>query len=145
MSTLLEVSGEGLDKGSLFCVTLDKSGQNIHLKKWANKIGISNGLAWNSSNNRMFYIDSLTKKIRQYDYDVELGTLSNETVIFDFELKGIPGVPDGMCIDQHDKLWIACFNGSRVIRIDPVTSELLQTVPIPVKQVRYFFKQIIDS
>lgn len=35
-------------------------------------------------------------------------------------------IPDGMCIDSDGKLWVACYNGGRVIRIDPETGKQLQ-------------------
>lgn len=31
------------------------------------------------------------------------------------------GIPDGMSIDTEGKLWVACFDGGRVLRIDPQT------------------------
>lgn len=31
------------------------------------------------------------------------------------------GHPDGVTIDQTDKLWVACYNGAHVVKIDPVT------------------------
>ena len=34
------------------------------------------------------------------------------------------GVPDGMTIDTENKLWVACFGGSKVIRFDPETGML---------------------
>jgi gluconolactonase len=33
-------------------------------------------------------------------------------------------IPDGMCIDAEGKLWVACYNGGRVIRLDPETGRL---------------------
>ncbi|XP_055963326.1 regucalcin isoform X2 [Sorex fumeus] len=41
-------------------------------------------------------------------------------------------IPDGMCIDIEGKLWVACYNGGRVIRLDPETGKRLQTVKLPV-------------
>ncbi|XP_011378353.1 regucalcin isoform X2 [Pteropus vampyrus] len=41
-------------------------------------------------------------------------------------------IPDGMCIDADGKLWVACYNGGRVIRLDPETGKRLQTVKLPV-------------
>lgn len=32
-------------------------------------------------------------------------------------------MPDGMCIDAEGKLWVACIDGGRVIRIDPETGK----------------------
>lgn len=37
-------------------------------------------------------------------------------------------IPDGMCIDTEGKLWVACYNGGRVIRLDPETGESLQSL-----------------
>lgn len=37
-----------------------------------------------------------------------------------------------MCIDAEGKLWVACYNGGRVIRLDPETGKRLQTVKLPV-------------
>ena len=31
------------------------------------------------------------------------------------------GLPDGMTLDVKGHLWVACFNGGRVINIDPAT------------------------
>lgn len=33
------------------------------------------------------------------------------------------GFPDGMTVDANDHLWVACYNGGRVIRIDPATGQ----------------------
>ncbi|KAM6446378.1 regucalcin isoform 2-T5 [Liasis olivaceus] len=41
-------------------------------------------------------------------------------------------IPDGMCIDTEGKLWVACYDGGRVIRIDPETGKRIQTVKLPV-------------
>jgi len=32
-------------------------------------------------------------------------------------------MPDGMCIDAEGKLWVACIDGGRVIRVDPETGK----------------------
>lgn len=31
-----------------------------------------------------------------------------------------------MCIDTEGKLWVACYDGGRVIRLDPETGKFLQ-------------------
>lgn len=36
-----------------------------------------------------------------------------------YKLQQDEGIPDGMCIDSEGKLWVACYNGGRVIRVDP--------------------------
>lgn len=34
------------------------------------------------------------------------------------------GLPDGMTIDAKGHLWVACYNGGRLINIDPAVGEL---------------------
>lgn len=58
--------------------------------------------------------------------------------MFTLSKNGIDGFPDGMTIDVDGNLWVAVFNGYRVIKIDPRKPEtLLQTIEIPAKQVFY--------
>ncbi|CAH4037887.1 regucalcin-like [Pieris brassicae] len=111
---------------------LDNDG---NIKKLCSGIGISNGLAWDIQEKAMYYTDSLEHKIRKYDYNIDTGDISNLKYIFDFKKAGVEGTPDGTTIDTDGNLWIAVFNGSCVIKIDPRTGTLLQKVPIPALQV----------
>ena len=56
-------------KGSLF--RLDGS----KITKVADRITVSNGLAWDLKQKAMYYTDSMDKNIRRYDYDVETGEI----------------------------------------------------------------------
>ncbi|CAG2222887.1 E3.1.1.17 [Mytilus edulis] len=60
----------------------------------------------------------------------------NEKVIIDFKAIETLVFPDGMTIDTEDKLWIACFNGDKVVRFDPVTGDSRTSNAGPV-QVSY--------
>lgn len=40
-----------------------------------------------------------------------------------YQLEKEEQMPDGMCIDAEGKLWVACIDGGRVIRIDPETGK----------------------
>ncbi|XP_065757040.1 regucalcin isoform X2 [Phocoena phocoena] len=52
-----------------------------------------------------------------------------------YKLEKEEQIPDGMCIDVEGKLWVACYNGGRVIRLDPETGKRLQTVKLPVVKI----------
>lgn len=41
-------------------------------------ITTSNGIAWNSTNTLMYYIDTNTNKVDVFNYDIETGNISNE-------------------------------------------------------------------
>ncbi|PSN53206.1 hypothetical protein C0J52_04508 [Blattella germanica] len=118
------------DAGSLF--SFDK---NWKPTTHETKITVSNGLAWNEKLKQMYYIDSPTKCVHAFDYDAKTAKISNKRIAFDYAINGVEGFPDGMTIDTEGKLWVACFFGSQVIRVDPIEGKLLTQIPIPSSQV----------
>lgn len=105
------------------------------LEPMVSNVSISNGLVWNAEQTRFYYIDTPTRKIDVFDYDIQTGSIANRRTLFDFQTNSVPGSPDGMTIDSDGKLWIACWGGGRIIRVDPVSSALLTTIPIPADRV----------
>ncbi|XP_069695227.1 regucalcin-like [Periplaneta americana] len=99
------------------------------------KITVANGLAWTEDQKLMYYIDSPTRKVYTFDFDAKNGKISNKRTGFDLEKNGVKGFPDGMAIDTEGKLWVACFEGSKVIRVDPTNGKLLSEIEIPALQV----------
>lgn len=114
--------------GNLYC--LDKE---LNLEEKVKDVKISNGLAWSLDNKKMYYIDSPTKKVFAFDYDLETAEISKRRVIIKFA-EG-EGVPDGMTIDNQGKLWIAHFGGAQVSRWDPETGKKIDKVELPVSNV----------
>jgi len=91
----------------------------------------SNGICWNAAAHTMYYIDTPTRKIRAYDFDLENGRIAEAGVIVDTEAAGYDSSPDGMTIDAEDKLWVAFCHGGCVVRFDPKTGEKLEQIDIP--------------
>ncbi|KAG8300251.1 hypothetical protein J6590_080104 [Homalodisca vitripennis] len=118
------------EQGSLYSMQKDKS----VVKRWG-KINVANGLAWSLDKKKFYYIDSLKYRIDSYDYDDATGDISNEKVAFCFKANNVEGAADGMTIDQEGMLWVACFGGYQVIRVNPNTGKLLQQVAIPSPNV----------
>ncbi|TNM93967.1 hypothetical protein fugu_002143 [Takifugu bimaculatus] len=99
-------------QGSLYSVTSD-----LTVTKHLDKVDISNGMDWSLDHRTFFYIDSLALTIDAFDYDSDSGLIGNRRVVYRME-EG-EGLPDGMAIDVKGHLWVACYNGGRVINIDP--------------------------
>ncbi|KAJ8032829.1 Regucalcin [Holothuria leucospilota] len=118
-----ELGGVLREQGQLYCYHKDRS-LTVH----ADKISISNGLAWSSCRKFMYYIDSMKYTVDVFDFDLESGQTSNRRVAIDMKSEGIP---DGMCIDAEDMLWVAVFNGGKVIRYNPKTGEKLSELKFP--------------
>lgn len=119
-------------QGSLYSIDADHT-----VKKHVDKMDISNGLAWSLDNTVLYYIDSLPRKIYAYDFDLSTVSLSNERTAIDFKngTSDSLGNPDGMCIDQEGKIWVACYGAGKIIRFDTETGAQLQTVTFPVKKI----------
>ncbi|XP_063241869.1 regucalcin-like [Bacillus rossius redtenbacheri] len=116
-------------KGSLFSFSNDGKPRTL-----VKDISIANGLAWSSDMKTMYYIDSLNFSVEAFDFNVQSGEISNRRVVFDFKKNHIDAFPDGMTIDTEGNLWVACFNGGQVIRVDPRSGKLLSTVKVPSPQ-----------
>ncbi|GFR14775.1 hypothetical protein TNCT_257531 [Trichonephila clavata] len=65
------------------------------------------------------------RKIYYFDYNLEDGSATNKRVLINYNedtaFENL-GYPDGMTIDIEGKLWVACYAGGCVLRIDPATS-----------------------
>ncbi|KAI1899544.1 hypothetical protein AGOR_G00062880 [Albula goreensis] len=112
-------------QGSFYSLNLDHT-----VVKHFDQVDISNGLDWSLDHKILYYIDSLSYMVEAFDYDIQTGKICNRRKVYSLE-KG-EGIPDGMCIDIEGKLWVACYNGARVLRIDPHTGKRMDTVMLPV-------------
>jgi sugar lactone lactonase YvrE len=111
----------------LYCIDQD---HNIHLK--LSDAVISNGLAWNKTGTKMYYIDTPTQYVDVFDFNADTAQLSHRTHFIDFH--SIKGLPDGMTIDEEDHLWIALWDGGEVQRYTP-QGRLAARIILPVDRV----------
>ena len=115
-------------RGTLYC--LDNS-MNVFSK--IRGLSVPNGMAWSADNKKMFFIDSQTRKVFQFDYCDETSEISNQMIAIDVPEKH--GLPDGMCIDHEGMLWIAHWGGGNVSRWNPENGKLLRKISIPSPHV----------
>lgn len=130
-----DASGLRPNDGALFrvCVPTDL---NLNPEVILAPVNVSNGIAWSKDNKIMYYIDSPSRKVMQYNYNMSAGTIDTPSVAFDFAKEStLVGVPDGMTIDRDDNLWIALYGGGSIVLIDPRTHSLLRMISIPSQYV----------
>lgn len=114
--------------GSLYLIeAADSASQKIP------NLSISNGIAWTQDQQTMYFIDSPTRSVRAYDFDLTLGELGSNRVVI--QVPPELGTPDGMTIDQDGNLWIGHYGGFGVYCWDPKTGKLLTKIEIPAPQV----------
>jgi len=92
-------------------------------------VTISNGIVWNKKGDKMFYIDTPTSEVVEYNYDSEKGTILDRRVVI--KAGEIQGYFDGATIDEEDKIWIALWGGGGVGRYDPISGKLIDFVKTP--------------
>ncbi len=92
-------------------------------------ITISNGIVWSRDGRTCWYIDTPTRRVDAFDYDVATGRLSDRRVAVRFPDGA--GFPDGMAIDEHDRLWVAMWDGGGVLHCDPRSGRILSRLVVP--------------
>ncbi|GAA4342128.1 SMP-30/gluconolactonase/LRE family protein [Microbacterium rhizosphaerae] len=99
----------------------------------ASGVGLGNGLGWSPDGAVMYFTDSLTNRVDQFDYDLETGTATDRRPLIQFDLQ--PGqLPDGLCVDDDGCLWVAIFGCGEVRRVSP-DGDVIGVVSLPASQI----------
>jgi sugar lactone lactonase YvrE len=87
----------------------------------------------------MTWADTKAHVIRAFDFDPHDGSLSRRRVFAQFpakapdqDLAAYGGRPDGAAMDVEGCLWVAMFEGARVVRLSP-TGEIVGELRLPVR------------
>lgn len=114
-------------KAHLFCM----EGKSV--RKVLDSVSISNGIAWTRNGQRMFYIDTPTRTVMEFAFNVATGHLGKSKVLV--RVPENMGWPDGMCLDENDDLWIGMWGGACVSHWSGKDGHLLGTIPVPALNV----------
>ncbi len=100
---------------------------------------VGNGLAFSPDARTLYWSDTTSHRIFAFDFDLTAGTISNRRVLAQFaprapgtDLAGYGGRPDGAAVDAEGALWVAMFEGQRLVRLD-AQGRVLQELPLPVR------------
>ncbi|SHG36468.1 SMP-30/gluconolactonase/LRE family protein [Flagellimonas flava] len=93
---------------------------------------ISNGLAFSKDGNTLYFIDTPTKKVAKYKYDIKSGSATFDSNVIEFNGDGMP---DGMCMDEEGMLWIAEWGGGQVSKWDPKNGKIINQIELPCRNV----------
>lgn len=114
--------------GALYC--MDPAGK---VRRMLTGVSCSNGIVWSRDARTMYYIDTPTREISAFDYDNTTGEIARRRAAV--RIPEALGLPDGMCIDAEDNLWVAMWGGSAVTRWNPATGAMVASYPLPASQV----------
>ena len=90
---------------------------------------ISNGIGWSLEGTTMYYIDSTTQRIAEFDYDLDTGELGDQRLFA--EIEPTDGLPDGLTVDADGCVWVCLFGGGRMRRYLP-DGTLDQEIMLPL-------------
>ena len=96
------------------------------------KTTISNGLGFSSQGDTLYFIDTPTKKVGKYSYDVSTGGAIFDSYIIEIDGEGYP---DGMCVDIDDMIWVAEWGAGKVCKWNPKTGEKIIEIILPCNNV----------
>jgi D-xylonolactonase len=91
---------------------------------------VTNGIDWSSDGATLYFVDSASRIIYAYAFDMASGTPGSRRVFA--RLPEADGYPDGLTVDAEDHVWGAHWDGGRVTRYRPDgTVERVVTLPAP--------------
>lgn len=112
---------------ALYCVD-----QHHHYEKKITGSILSNGIGWNSAQDKMYYIDTKKSCVFELNFNLATGEISQQRVLID--LTHYQGGPDGMTVDSEDGIWIAQWDSGEIHRYHS-NGTLDFILPMPVKRV----------
>lgn len=119
---------EAPDRKIEFVGSLYRMDPDLSVHRMVEGIGCSNGLAWSPDSRTMYFSDSHSGEVVQYDFDPATGNIANRRRFIDMTSTG--GVADGATVDADGCYWLTIPVTSRVNRYDPA-GRLMQSVVLP--------------
>jgi sugar lactone lactonase YvrE len=90
-------------------------------------VGVSNGLDWSPDGRTFYYVDSLSRTVDAFDFQIDAGAIVSRRSIV--KLADGDGGFDGLAIDRQGCIWVAVF-GKGQLRCYAPDGELLARVEI---------------
>jgi sugar lactone lactonase YvrE len=116
------------NEASLFAVE-----PNGRVRRVLHPLSLSNGLGWSPDSSVFYHIDTPTRRIQRFAFDLEAGTMSNPQTLH--ALNDRDGWPDGMTVDAEGHLWVALWSGGAVMRISAQDGTIMERHALPVSNV----------
>jgi sugar lactone lactonase YvrE len=111
---------------------LKKVSRNFQSHTILRDVTISNGMDWSPNGEIFYYIDTPTKQVSRFTFDLESASLGQELEPID--VSDGSGAPDGMCTDAEGNLWVAFWGGGQVRNFSP-EGKLLGVVAVSASLV----------
>ncbi len=135
-------------QGQVFCGTMSTPGQpeadgvlyrldpDGALTALMGGIGTSNGMGFTPDRRFFFHTDTRTGTVTRYPWSDQEGDFDRSHPETWYTAAPEPGTgrPDGMTVDARGHLWIAHWDGSRIVHVDP-TGAVIDAIAFPTLKV----------
>ena len=95
-------------------------------------VTLSNGIDWAPDGQTMYHVDTPTRQIIAFNYDIVTGNVSEGRIFA--SLSNSNGNPDGLTVDAEGYVWVAVFRAGEIRRYAP-NGKLAQTITLPTPLV----------
>jgi sugar lactone lactonase YvrE len=109
------------------------------LTRKAGDVTVSNGLGWSPDGRTMYWADTTAHTIYAFDFDPNSAEISRQRVFAQFArraadtpLDAYGGRPDGAAVDAHGNVWVAMYEGARLVQLAP-DGTLRREVKLPLR------------
>lgn len=106
---------------------------DLTVHKLQDGIVVSNGPCWSPDGKTFYFSDTWSGEIWAYDYDVEMGSISNRRVFAVLQGENFRS-SDGSTVDEEGGLWNAQVYEGKLVRYAP-DGTIDRAIPMPVKNV----------
>lgn len=117
-------------------------GAGADWQRMAGDITVSNGLAFSPDGRTLYWSDTTSHSLYAFDFDGQEGSVSRQRLLRRFavpesEPGRLPppdygGRPDGAAMDAEGCLWVAMYEGQRLLRLDD-QGRVCGEWPLPVR------------
>ncbi len=91
---------------------------------------VANGVVLNRTETKMYFTDTPSRLVKEYDYDINTGTASNERTVID--MTDCVGLPDGVMLDKDEKhLYIAEWGSGLLSKWEIATGKRVDELALP--------------
>lgn len=126
--------GKAGPDGCFYAGTIDMCGNGVlyrlkhgELERVVEGVKISNGIDFSSDGTTVYYCDTATGFIDAFDFP----SFDNRRHIA--EIPAELGRPDGLCLDECGRLWVAIWGGACVVCVDAESGRITEKVNVGAK------------
>lgn len=95
---------------------------------------VANGVVLSENETKLYFTDTVTKTVQEYDYDINTGNVSNGRTIITMP-ENEDGKPDGLMLGKNNTMWIAEWDSGKFSRWSIETGKKLYDIEFPAAHV----------